>query len=177
VQLRRVSCSIPRYKDERDPGRWIERQLGWWIYLWRKGKLAQESNTGFSVASLTSKRSTRHHLSPADSGTSGSSGDDRSGERSRDRSSDRSRERSRGSCSRGPRQVPGRQDPMFADVGHDTDLPTARWRLRFPSRSRGVTDPSSRATSGTPSSVPVSERIPTEILVPGVKVPIPRRPL
>jgi len=103
-----------------------------------------------SVASLTSKRSTRHPLSSADSGKSGASGDDRSGERSRDRSSDRSRERSRGSCSRGPRQVPGRQDPMFADVGHDTDLPTARWRLRFPSRSRGVTDPSSRATSGTP---------------------------
>ena len=66
-----------------------------------------------SVASLTSKRSTPHRLSPADSRKFGSSGDDRSGERSRDRSTDRSRERSRGSCSWGRRQIPGRQDPMF----------------------------------------------------------------
>ncbi len=38
--------------------------------------------------------------------------------------------------------------------------PTARWRLRFPSRSRGVTDSSSRARSGTPSSVPVPRESP-----------------
>jgi hypothetical protein len=126
----------------------------------KKESFGEVSNTCFSggaractrsVASLTSKRSTRHRLSPADSRKSGSSGDDRSGERSRDRSTDRSRERSRGSCYLGRRQVPRRQDPMFVDLGHDTHLPQTCSRLRFPARSRCVTAPSSQAISGTTS--------------------------
>jgi hypothetical protein len=40
---------------------------------------------------------------------------------------------------------------MFVDLGHDTHLPQTCSRLRFPSRSRCVTAPSSQAISGTTS--------------------------
>jgi hypothetical protein len=48
-------------------------------------------------------------------------------------------------------RFPGRQDPMFVDLGHDTHLPQTCLGLGFPSRSRCVTAPSSQAISGTTS--------------------------
>jgi hypothetical protein len=113
-----------------------------------------------TVASLTSKRSTRHPLSSADSGKSGASGDDRSGERSRDRSTDRSRERSGGSCKRGPRGSGG-QDPMFVHIGHDADLPLGLLETPVPfqipcaSLIRGA-----EQRREPPSSVPVPRESP-----------------